>query len=59
MFRKDPRRIEVAAAAPNRGASEQQAKMDVCHPFLSPALKISDNLRGPQRLLVTVVMDVK
>ena len=33
--------------------------MDRCHPLLSPTLKISDNLRGPQRLQVTVGMDIK
>jgi hypothetical protein len=33
--------------------------VDRCHPLLSPTLKISDNLRGPQRLLVTLGMDIK
>ena len=56
---KDCRRIEVAAD-PNRGASSgRRKKVDRCHPLLSPTLKISDNLRGPQRLLVTVGMDIK
>ena len=36
-----------------------KGKVDRCHPLLSPTLKISDNLRGPQRLLVTVGMDIK
>ena len=37
----------------------QAKKVNRCHPLLSPTLKISDNLRGPQRLLVTVGMDIK